>query len=109
MEAVYNPMQAFLECRCTEIDKQPYGLLDKSKVSEHLFVMNGQQFLDGFYFYHNSRIDYQVDAKTIAELHAVIFESDCLLPLYSKPSPFEIAREHCFIYGFEQSGSETCM
>ncbi len=72
-------------------------MVEESDIGEHLFRMNGLEFLNGFELDDHKVLDEKIDTKAVVKMHALKFEADFFLALDVQATTRKFLREDRFI------------
>ena len=63
MEVVDQTAEAVLQDGNVEVDQQTNGLTGEAEIGQQLGIVDGQEFLDGLQFDHDTALDQQIDLQ----------------------------------------------
>jgi hypothetical protein len=104
-----HALDPLLQRFATEVDQQPYGLVQKTEVGQKLLGMNGSDPLDGLDLHHKPAIDDQVCLERGREADAFKFDIDDTLTFDPIAHPAQSFGKNGFVDALQEPGAEVAM
>jgi hypothetical protein len=109
LKPIDNPRDSVFDSVDVEVDEQAKTLIRQFEISEQLFLMHWRDLLDRFHLDDYLTAHDQVGAKSGIEPHLIVNHWNRLLAYDLKPSSAQLKRQRCYVDGFQQAWTESCM